>query len=713
MRLTAHRPIALRFALFSLILLLGVGLAQTQALPAFRIGVLAEPRSSLADGARLAVELINNAGGIRGADGTLFRLELAVQPLTAETASAAIVALDQQNVVAVIGPATNALTADNLTALQSLNVPVLTPAIGDTVLASDTTGRIFRARAAEVWQGRALADYLINVVGLSRIGTVQLDMDSTAGVIGFTTAASALQVQTSPVLLLEAESTTATLVQQVLVTSPQAVVIYGPSAAAAELYSALRSAGWEGLVAYPGAASGSFNLTVPFEQLSGIVGVMTWPFSAADSASVDFLTEYVRAYGVVPDELAAAGYDAVKLISTGITLPGELAQNIGGFENIVGVQGLFQPANLGRGDTTTDVAVVQLGAFGAPEVLARYRSGQRLPPEPEVAPTATPLPVTPTPEGVTITITGAQQNVRSGPGDQYAVIGVMQRGEQARVVGATQDNTWVVINYRGQMGWLVVYLLDVFGSLNTVPIVPPPPLPTPNFTPTPLLPPDPDIVIDAVTIQPQPIQPGQPFAASVTVRNQGLTPTGPFAIGATFPPSNTFASAVVGPLAPSQSVAVVLQAVLPNTGAYSASVIADINNQVFEGVTGESNNFFNVSYLIDVPLRSQGNQTLNLGDTIDVEDDAVQGDANWNGDGGVALDGLFGARLGILPAGDLNAIHWDVINPAIVNRGDIPRGELNPGTIIGIITADGNRGAMRVDAVSDQQLALSYKVYSR
>src|SRR5690606_34086514 len=242
-----------------------------------------------------------------------------------------------------------------------------------------------------------------------------------------------------------------------------------------------------------------------------------------------------------------------------------------------------------------------------------------------------------------------------------------------RVVGATADNTWVVINYGGETGWLVVYLLDVFGNLNTVPIVPPPPTPAPVFTPTPLTPPDPDIVIDSVSVQPQPIQPGQPFAATVNVRNQGQSPTESFAVGATFPPSNTFASAVVGPLAPSQSVQVVLQSILPNTGAYTASVIADINNQVVEGVAGESNNFYNISYLVDVPLRSQGNQTLNLGDTIDLEDDAVQGDANWNGDGGVGLKGIFGGRLGVLGAGDLNAIHWDQINPAIVNRGDIPR----------------------------------------
>src|SRR5690606_5487494 len=153
----ARRGSLLILTILVLTLLLGAGLTSGQALPVFRIGVLAEPRSSLADGARLAVEQINNAGGVRGADGTVFRLDLAIQPLTQETASAAIVALDQANVVAVIGPESNSLTADNLTALQSLNVPILTPAIGDTLLASDTTGRVFRGRAAQVWQGRALA----------------------------------------------------------------------------------------------------------------------------------------------------------------------------------------------------------------------------------------------------------------------------------------------------------------------------------------------------------------------------------------------------------------------------------------------------------------------------------------------------------------------------------------------------------------------------
>jgi hypothetical protein len=110
---------------------------------------------------------------------------------------------------------------------------------------------------------------------------------------------------------------------------------------------------------------------------------------------------------------------------------------------------------------------------------------------------------------------------------------------------------------------------------------------------------------------------------------------------------------------------------------------------------------------------SQGSQTLNLGDTIEVEDDNIQGDGNWNSDGGVGLDAIFGARIGILPGSDIGQIHWDLINPAVITRSNIARSELVPGTIIGMITADGHRAALRVDAVGDTQLAVTYKTYRR
>src|SRR5690606_10476669 len=73
-----------------------------QGLPVFRIGVLDNPDGSLARGAQLAVEEINNAGGVVGADGTVFQLQLVIQPTT--DLATAVANINQASVIAVIGP---------------------------------------------------------------------------------------------------------------------------------------------------------------------------------------------------------------------------------------------------------------------------------------------------------------------------------------------------------------------------------------------------------------------------------------------------------------------------------------------------------------------------------------------------------------------------------------------------------------------------------
>jgi branched-chain amino acid transport system substrate-binding protein len=693
--------------MFMLLIFSGV---EAQGEPVFRIGVLDNERGAISNGARLAVQEINNAGGVRGADGTFFRLELVIQPTNfGDGLQTAVVTLDQAGVVAVLGPETDEVVLNGVTPLQSLGVPVLTPATGDTILTADTTGLLFRTRAAEVYQGRALADYLVNVLNTTQITTVQLDVPSTAGMVGFSTAVEALGVTPGPALLLEAGMDVPALSVQIIQTAPEVLVTYGAPTLASELYMSLRTAGWQGTFVYPQAQDPIFTSAVPLAQLNGIISVTTWPFTAVDPASAAFLTNFVRAYGEVPHEVEAASYDAVQLLAAAMGQPGDLRTNLAALDNVVGVQGILRPAHLGRGDTSTNVAVVELGQFGAPVVLARYRDGERLPPDTPGTPTVVTVPATATPAGVTVTITGLRQNVRTGPSIDYPVIGQLNRGEQARVIGTTVDKTWVIIDFRAQQGWLATYLLDVFGDLNTVPIIQPPPLPTPVVTPTPIPPPEADLVTDTATV-PQPILPNNPFVATVVVRNAGNTPAGQFTVAATFPPNNVLTSAVVAGLPPGQSITVNLQGTLTNTGQYTAGVIVDANNQVPEGA-GEGNNTYNLSYRVDVLVLREGSQTLNLGDTLDLEGNAVQGDANWNNDGGLGLDAIFGARVGVLPGTDINQIHWDLINPTVINRDTIPRTEMNPGTLIGIITADGHRGVMRVEGVNDTQITLTFRVY--
>jgi ABC-type branched-subunit amino acid transport system substrate-binding protein len=692
-------------------LLMSFTIVQAQGQPVLRIGVLDDERGAVASGATLAAQEINDGGGVPGSDGTFFRLELIVQPPGASL-DQAVITLRDSAVIAVLGPETNEEVLNGLPLLQSLGVPVLTPATGDTIITSDTSGRLVRIRAAEVIQSQALASFLINEFGLRRIATVQLDVASTASVIGFSSSASALGVTPQPALLLRQNEDIPGFVQQLIQADPEVVATYGSPALAGTLYRDLRAGGWQGIFAYNQTDDETFQGVVPVDQLPGIISTSTWSFTSADSVSVTFLNAFIRSFGALPGAVEASAYDSVKLLAQAVGQPGDLATNLRALDNVRGVQGNLRPAQLSS-EISNNVTITRLGAYGAPEVLARYEGSQRLPADqPSILPDLTPTAAaTPTPEGVSITITNARQNVRSGPSISYEILGQLNQGDQARVIGASIDYTWVVIDFRGQQGWLATYLLEVFGELNTVPIIAPPPTPTPGITPSPTLAPEADIVIDAAGVLPSPIVPGQPFTVSVTVRNAGNSNAGTFSIAATFPPNNVYLAALVPSLNAGQSAIVTLSATLTNTGFYTTAILTDINNQIPEGSFGELNNTFNFSYLVDRPLRNQGAQTLNLGDTIDLEGDFVQGDANWNADGEIALDAIFGAKLGVIAGSDISAVHWDLINPAVINRDTIPRPEINLGTLIGIITANGNRGVMRVDSVTDTQLTVTFKVY--
>ncbi len=693
-----------------LLFLLSVELVSAQQ-PVFRIGVLDEESGSITRGAQLAVDEINNAGGTRGADGTFFRLELIVQPTAGGTALPNAAAnLNQATIIAALGPESSSEVLNNLATLQGLNVPILTPAINDSILINDTTDRIFRSRASQILQGQALALYLINDQGRRSIGVVQLDIDSTDSVIGFISSAQSLGVVPQTLLLQTRVTDLATTIIQ---NNLEAAVVYGEAQLAAELLRTLREAGWDGVLAYDGFANAVFRNAVSPALLNGILSTMTWPFTARDASSDRFLANYVRAYGEIPNAVSAAAYDSITLLAAAIALPGDLQSNLRALDNIQGVQGVLRPAVLSAGETSNSVAVVQLNAFGSPQVAARYAGGVRLPDEGAVVPGEPTVQPTATPDGVVATVTGRPfQNVRSGPSTQFEVLGELNEGEVVRVIGANRENTWIVIDFRGRQGWMSSGIMDIFGDLNSVPIIDSPPTPTPSFTPTPLPPQEADLIIESASVSPSPIIADQNFSVNLVIRNRGISNAGRFAVAATFPPNNAYAATVIPNLAAGQAITATLNATLSNTGFYSVVVVVDLNNEVPEGPGEANNSAYTLSYSVDRPILRQTTASLNSGDTLDLEGNSVQGDVNWNGSGSSAkLDALFGARLGVISNVTFNSVHWDLINPTIITQTTIPRTSMNQNTVIGVITADGNRGVLRVDDIPGDQLQVTLRVY--
>ncbi|HSN75715.1 MAG TPA: PKD domain-containing protein, partial [Anaerolineae bacterium] len=77
-------------------------------------------------------------------------------------------------------------------------------------------------------------------------------------------------------------------------------------------------------------------------------------------------------------------------------------------------------------------------------------------------------------------------SVRSGPGEDYPVIGILPAGGSAAIIGRTDAGDWWQLqgaNIQGGQGWAPADRVQAQNA-GAVPVVPPPPLPTP--TPTPL-----------------------------------------------------------------------------------------------------------------------------------------------------------------------------------------------------------------------------------
>jgi hypothetical protein len=108
--------------------------------------------------------------------------------------------------------------------------------------------------------------------------------------------------------------------------------------------------------------------------------------------------------------------------------------------------------------------------------------------EPATTPTATTAPVaTATRAGPMLTVHPGgepQVNVRSGPGRNYDIVGVLVVGQWVPALGRTPGGDWIQIAYSGAPGgvaWVYAYLADITGEL---PLIEPPPTSTPRTTPT-------------------------------------------------------------------------------------------------------------------------------------------------------------------------------------------------------------------------------------
>ncbi len=717
--------------LAGILLCLALSTALAQGGPeVLRLGLLTAADSQAGRGTQLAMAEINSLGGVTGPDGTVYSLELLSVPAeSAEQVRAGLEALQEREVLVVLGPDDTSLALASFNVLRSAGLPVLTAATGDALTIADTADVIFRSRAPEQTYVNAMAAFVAAQPGNPGVATADLGPAVTGGrLLDLPAALREAGVTPLSSFQLNDPANLATLAADTLALNPDIFVVWGEVEAAVELLASLRSGGWEGGYFYRDAANPAFRSAVRegLGPAAGqIWGVNNWVPGVRNFVSDDFLQRYVVTFGEVPDELSAAYYDAVYLIAGAIEAhgadPGDVRRGLQTLEEYEGVQGIFSPAQFVIGETINAAVLFELNLYAAPQVQSLFVDGAlrqntggepggelvRVTPVPGT-PTATPtITPTPTPEGVYAIVTTYRLNVRTGPGMDYDVIGQYKVDDVLRPVGASADFSWLVVPFRGTTGWVAAYLVDLHGDLNTLPVVAPPPTPTPAPTATSTISPFADLVIDAAAVEPARPVSGQPFTVRATVRNAGNVPSVDTALAATFQPGDVYVSTAVPALAPGQAIQVMVTPTVTGSGLHTVQLVLDLNNLVNEGPEGEANNLYPVTYELDHGLLRTGTMLINPGQQHDL---MGAGTTNLGWDGS-ALTGLNGAQIAVLPGLNWMALQYEQLTGIV--GAFIPRASLPSGTVVGLITApEGYRGALRIDGYVGDAVQYTYRIYA-
>jgi ABC-type branched-subunit amino acid transport system substrate-binding protein len=597
---------SLKVAILLVVLLLAqplASIAQTTQLPQpLNIGVIGPANGPTAQGVILALLRFSAQGVFVTADGTSYALSvITADATTPQQVTEAIATLKKSNVVAIFGPDNDKLVMDSMNDLQAAGIPIFTDATSTEIKSG---GLVFRTRAADNWRMNAMVAYLSTDLKKSRLAIYQGD-DATAGAVQ-ELVKSLTQFALAPSLIVtrNAAGTNAADAKQLLDNAPDAIIAFGGLGDTANLYHLLKMANYAGIYVTPNAALRGFMDAIPQGERAGIYGVTAWSYASDQPESADFLRDYVALFGNMPIGLSASAYDtAVALciaIKSGGVTPDGIRSALLGLAKAKSLAGWFNPA-LGNNNLSASVTITVTNLYGAPEVVARYEDTGRVNVsniEPTQYPTVTPT-ASPIPQGVVGTAKSLV-NVRSGPGENYPVIGQLQRDEQQPIIGANESFSWYVINFRQQQGWVSSNFVTVFGDVRSLPLVTPPPSPVPTQPPpataiplasaTPIAAQYADLVLVNTLLNPAIPTSGQPFTLVVTIQNQGTRDAGAFAVATSFLPGNIYSAVNVSGLAAGAQISLNINQTVTGSGDFGIAIVLDLNNQVDEGTAGEANN---------------------------------------------------------------------------------------------------------------------------
>lgn len=303
--------------------------------PEIRIGLLAVLEGEYAvssgepslEGARLAVEEINDAGGV-DVGGTSHRLTLVersheTRPDAAASAARASINLD--NVDILVGPQLSTQAVAAAAVAEAAQVPMISPMASNP---SVTAGRhfVFRLAFLDAFQGALLAEYARHDLHATR-AAVLYDAahpysTEIARLFSETFARKGGRIVASETFTTDQRSGYTTQLRHIADARAEVLLLPNYAGAASAQAREARALGIR--AQFLGSDSWDLTTMAVTGEAEGAVGVHQWHPDIPDSLTAAFVRAYRDRYDHAPRATAALTYDAVRLAAQAVHRAGSL-----------------------------------------------------------------------------------------------------------------------------------------------------------------------------------------------------------------------------------------------------------------------------------------------------------------------------------------------------------------------------------------------------
>ncbi len=353
--------------------------ASAQSVKLGLVGIMTGPNAQNGEfcrnGATLAIDEINAAGGVKTPDGKTHKLALEVvddqgKPDVGLNAIRRLAS--DSEVVAFMGPDFTGITLPSLFVGEEAGMPQITSSIGAQITAQGDK-HILRGRSNDqVWM-TALVDYIGKTLKAKSVGVsfTNVELGRSGRDVAVKSLADKYGLKPSVEVSHSAGDRDLTAsAARIMKANPDVLINWGTQIEAALLLRSLRQLGWKGVFAFNAADDIFVNLAK--ESAAGVVGPQNWVWSKPDEGTKKFVAAYQAKYGKPPSPHSIVYYDGVKLyadaIAKGGTARRDVLAAIKAMPTWKGVQGTYQP-NSPSGDMIAATVIIRYDAKLNPEVV--------------------------------------------------------------------------------------------------------------------------------------------------------------------------------------------------------------------------------------------------------------------------------------------------------------------------------------------------------